>query len=83
MLIPQILRHQHLDGLANQFLRCVSEEGLGTPIGEYDPAVRIGDDRGVGGGVQELVNDLGGQFTGGHRGAHEMAKLSIIKAVPG
>ena len=70
MLLAQILRHQYFHRLAHEVLRGVPEQHLGAAVDEHDPAVTVGDDRGVCSCMQQFVDNLGGQPAGGHRGTH-------------
>ena len=70
MLVAVLLGHQDLDRLPEQLLWRIAEQRLGTAIEEHDIAVVVGNNGRIGRGMQQFVNDLGGQFAGGHRGRH-------------
>lgn len=49
------LWHQCLDGLSDQFHRCVAEQGLDLPIDLHDVAPRITDQLSIGAGIKDAV----------------------------
>jgi len=50
------LGHQDLHRLAQQLGAVVAEEGLGLAVGEQDASVLVGEDHGLGGGVEQLAH---------------------------
>lgn len=49
----QALGQQHLDRLAEQLGAAPTEQDLGLGVGQADPAIGVGDDQGVGGGLDD------------------------------
>src|SRR5258708_32219556 len=65
MLVPEPLRDEHLDGLAEEFVAMVAEQLLCLGIDQYDAAVGAHDNHGVRRGVQQTAKEFFGTLAVG------------------
>ena len=55
---PKALRQQHLDGLADDFVVPVPEQGRDLAIGETDETRGIDDDHRIGRGIERAAGEI-------------------------